>query len=266
VALSRAGRGLAFAALAASVLAATASASALKTKTAQRGKVRATISWRNARFFEAKDVRLRITRSGQTALETVKLGVDRPQTIAVRDLDSDDEAEVIVDFYTGGAHCCFFSRIYGYAGSTYVPVRHVWGNLTYKVRDLNHDGAPELVSADDRFAYVFTAYAFSGFPTRIWEYRSRRLVDVTRSYPALIRRDAARLWKESLRARKADYPDVRGILAAWVADEYLLGREEHAWTTMRSLNRAGVLGGDRGWARGSAYLVKLRKFLESRGY
>ena len=266
MALSRARRGVALAALAATVLAATASASALKTKTAHLGAVRATITWRDARFFEAKDVRLRITRSGQTALDTTKLGVDRPQTIAVRDLDTDGEAEVIVDFYTGGAHCCFFSRIYGYGGSTYVPGSHVWGDLTYKLRDLNHDGAPELTSADDHFAYEFTAYAFSAFPTQIWDYRSRRLVDVTRSYPALIRRDATRLWKESLRARKSDYADVRGILAAWVADQYRLGRQAHAWSTMRSLNRAGVLGGDSAWPRRTAYLAKLKKFLESHGY
>jgi len=249
------------------VVAGAAAASLLHSKTATFGSVRATITWRNARFFEAKDVRLRIARAGVAALDTRSVGLDRPQTIKARDLDADGEPEVLVDFYTGGAHCCFFSQIYRFAGSTYVSARHLWGDLGYVLRDLDGDGTLELQSADDRFAYVFTAYAASAFPIQIWEYEVGRLVDVTRRYPALIRKDAARLWRDSLLRRKdRSFDDVRGILAAWAADEYLLGRSAQAWTTLRRLNRHGVLKGDAPWPHGSAYLRKLQKFLQTRGY
>jgi hypothetical protein len=30
----------------------------------------------------------------------------------VRDLDGDGEPEVLVDFYWGGVHCCFYTDVY----------------------------------------------------------------------------------------------------------------------------------------------------------
>jgi len=44
---------------------------------------------------------------------------------------------------------------------------------------------------------------------------------VTRRYPRLIRRDAAKLWRSY---RKYRTVSSGGILPAWAADEYLLGR------------------------------------------
>src|SRR5436190_4683039 len=140
------------------MVAAPANGATAKSKTARLGDVEATVSWKPARDFEAKDVRLEIRRSGETALHAT-LGRDAPQRIRARDLDGDGEPEVVVDLYTGGAHCCFYSRIYRYAQPSYVALRHDWGDLGYRLRDLDHDGVPELVSADDRFAYAFTAYA-----------------------------------------------------------------------------------------------------------
>src|SRR5215203_4249151 len=165
-------KALACAAAAAVVPVGIAAASPLHSKTATAGSVRATITWRNARYFEAKDLRLRITRSGVPALDTKRLGVDRPQTIRARGLDANGEPEVMVDFYTGGAHCCFYSRLYHFDGSTYVVFKHLWGDFTYGLHDLNGDGAPELQSVHDRFAYAFTSYAASAFPLQIWEYEA----------------------------------------------------------------------------------------------
>ena len=36
----------------------------------------------------------------------------KQDSIRLRDLDADREPEVIVDLFTGGAHCCAFSTIY----------------------------------------------------------------------------------------------------------------------------------------------------------
>ena len=49
-----------------------------------------------------------------------------------------------------------------------------------------------------------------------------RFIDDTKQFPSLIRTDAAARLKELRKARKGD--DVRGVLAAYVADEYLLGK------------------------------------------
>ena len=136
-----------------------------------------------------------ISRRGRTLVDR-KLGPSVPWAIKVRDLDGNGEAEVIADFYTGGAHCCLFSQIYRYTGSRYVPLRHMWGDPSYALRDLNADGLPELVSMDDRFAYAFTSYAGSALPVQAWRYRAGHMTDVTRSFPALVRKNAAMLWKD----------------------------------------------------------------------
>ncbi|MBA3717197.1 MAG: hypothetical protein H0W87_03080 [Actinobacteria bacterium] len=255
-------------AVAALVLASPAAAAPAKMKSAQLGPVRATISWQSAKYFQAKGVQLRIDRDGQTVL-TRKLGPSIPQAIRIRDLDGNGEGEVIADFYTGGAHCCTFSLIYRYAGSGYVAVRHMWGDPSYWLRDLEGDRVPEFVTGDDRFAYAFTSYAGSALPVEVWSYRAGRMTDVTRSFPALVRKDAATLWKEYLAERKGTLPDLRGILAAWMADQYLLGHQAKAWPTLQAINRRGELngfGGDNIWARGNAYLAKLKKFLTNHGY
>ena len=89
---------------------------------------------------------------------------------------------------------------------------------------------------------------------------------MTRQFPTLVRKDAARLWKGYLQQRRSEVPDVRGILAAWMAEQYLLGTEDAGWATMQQLNAKGELDGDGVWAQGDAYLKKLRAFLVKRGY
>ena len=254
--------------LAALALVGVAAASSLKTKTAALGNVRATVSWQPLEYAQAKNVRLVIERDGQTVLSR-KLGSEVPQAIAVRDLNASGEPQVILDLYTGGAHCCFSSSIYRFTGSGYVPLDHTWGDLGYLLRDLNHDGIAEFVSGDDSFAYAFTAYAGSAFPIQIWDYSGTAMTKVTRSYPTLIHDDAQRLWRGYLKQRSSKYSDPRGILAAWMADEYLLGKQAAGWTTMKRLNAKGQfrgIGGGDYWAKNGAYLAKLRRFLVKLGY
>lgn len=259
---------LALLAGAALLLASPAGAASLKSKTAQLGLVRATVSWQPVQYFQANAVRLQIARDGQTVLSR-KLGRAVPQALRVRDLDGNGEPEVIADFYTGGAHCCLFSLIYRYTGSTYAPLRHMWGDPSYGLRDLDHDGKLELVSADDHFAYAFTSYAGSALPLQIWSYRGGRMTVVTRRFPSLVRKDAAALWKEYLAERKSEFPDPRGILAAWMGDRYLLGAKPTGWKTMAQLNAQGEFKGIEGddvWPKNGAYLAKLRTFLTNHGY
>jgi len=228
---------IAVVAVAALVLASAAAAVPIRKKTAHLGAVHATITWQPVRFnIEAKRVHFVISRRGRTLVDK-KLGLSVPWALKVRDLDGNGEPEVIADFYTGGAHCCLFSQIYRYTGSRYVPLRHMWGDPSYALRDVDGDGLRELVTADDRFAYAFTSYAGSALPVQAWRYRAGQMADVTRSFPALVRKDAAMLWQE----RTSEDGDVRGVLAAWMADQYLLGQQDAGWTTLQQINAQGGL-------------------------
>lgn len=215
-----------------------------------------------------RKLRLQITRNSRT-WRSGPLGTSffsRPR-LTVRDLDADGEHEVRIDTYTGGAHCCFQTRFF-----RWLPGRKAYGTtfrnwLDAGYRAVNHDrqGAIELLSSDARFGYVFTAFAASPFPVQIWEFDAGRLRNVSRLFPGRVELDAKRLWRTYVEHRRTD--DVRGVLAAWQADQYLLGREDAGWVELERALKRGELQGPNGfWPTGRRYLRALRAFLVKTGY
>ncbi|UTI66576.1 hypothetical protein NBH00_10280 [Paraconexibacter antarcticus] len=210
------------------------------------GTVTATLSWQ-AGEFAGTSPRLAISRGG-TLVDNFDLGTvcrgcelfpdgaeDRGSfsLLTVADLDSDHEPEVLFETLSGGAHCCQTTRIYRYLGNGGYsrPLSVPWGNAGYVLKDLGHDGRQELVGGDDAFAYAFSSYAASVFPPKIVRYAVGRnglpaVKNVTRSYPAPVRTQAKALLKAIREARpSADGTyEIQGPIAAYVADEYLLGR------------------------------------------
>jgi hypothetical protein len=259
-----------------------AASASVKTETVTRGAVKAVLTYDvGPGVFNVSGTHLAIMRSGVTALDT---DVPEPcngcgimpagstggtaKSLQVADLDGDGEPEVLLDIYTGGAHCCVDTWIYRFNGSSYTGTPAEWGDVGYTLKDLDGDGVPELRSADDRFAYAFTSYAESWFPPRVWQFRAGRLSDVTRRYPSLAKADAKRILRiyHGKNRRKLD---LRGAVAAYVADQYLLGHGSRGWKLVRSAHRQGLLNGlGRGdpWARGARFDRVLRKFLRHNGY
>ena len=66
----------------------------------------------------------------------------KQDSVSLRDLDADREPEVIVDLFTGGAHCCAFSTIYTFEEGTgkYARIRHNWRDAGYRIQDVGRDG------------------------------------------------------------------------------------------------------------------------------
>jgi subtilisin-like proprotein convertase family protein len=244
------------------------------------GPVRAELSYRE-RDFAYRDVRLRVLRRGKPVLDQAipRVGCGscpfwRPVVAGmpvVRDLDRDGEPEILVDAFTGGAHCCTYSVVYRYvrARATYSSRIVQWGNGGYRLADLDRDGAPEFSSTDDRFAYAFTSFVASFEPIRILRYRAGRMLDATRSFPAAVRRDATVLWTQYKRIRRARLHDVRGVFAAYMADKYLLGQQAEGWRQLDAAAARGELGrapSADGYPAGRAFLTRLRAFLRQTGY
>jgi subtilisin-like proprotein convertase family protein len=248
--------------------------------TLARGAVSADLSYRET-HGSYSDIRVAIRRHGRLAFSDAVARVachdcavsglstifdDHP--LKIRDLDGDGEPEVLVDLYTGGAHCCFYSVVFRWDGQRYRGAPILWGDPGYDLRDLNHDGRPELVTEDDRFAYAFTYYAASVLPMRVLHYDRGRFVDATGEFPALVRAEAATLRAEYLKTRGPD-ADVRGILAAYLADEYRLGRAAEGWQLVQEAYRRGDVSAprvDTTWPAGQKYLSALRRFLAQSGY
>jgi hypothetical protein len=265
------------AALCAVVAAAPAPALA-ETETATAGAVTATFTYTKVAETEYTGLKVSISRAGAPPIEIAPAvpnceepycwpgGVGERPSIAASDLDGDGEPEVLLDLYTGGAHCCLELDLLTWDGTAYRQIVHDFADPGYQLKDLDGDGQPELVSADAAFGYAFTSFAFSYFPLQIWHYAAGAFSDVTAKYPNLVRADAARAWKgyrSQLRRPRESEP--RGAIAAWAADRYRLGHRASTLRLLRRLARRGRLPGAPP-KRQAKFVTDLDRFLRRLGY
>ena len=264
--------------IALAALAASASPALATTETATSGSISATLSYDHVQdSFEYTNMQLAISRAGTQVLAgdptfgdcdspyCAPGGFGNRSSVAVEDLDADGEPEVIVDLYTGGAHCCYLSRFYRWNGTTYVSADRNFGDPGYRIADLDGDGVKELITADYRFGYAFTAFAFSVMPIRIYDLRAGSWELVTKRFPDRIRKDAKAAWKTFTKISRNEEP--RGAIAAWTADQLMLGHKRYATRTLNRLVRRHRLPGD-GFAPKSQrkFVRNLLRFLAKRGY
>lgn len=247
-------------------------------QTAQAGGVTATYSYQG-QYPNFGHERLVISQSGKTVYDqpvhshlmcgsTCAPGSDR--SLHLIDLNHTGTDNVVLDLFSGGAHCCTIEQVFTYDATrgTYVMAEHNFGNPGDVLRDLGHDGRYEFVSGDDRFAYRFTDYAASGFPVHILTFAQGRFHDATRAYKHLIAVDA-RAWMKAYRGQARNhYSDSVGLIAAWAADEDLLGHSALVRRTLRREARAGHLNSALYGARdsGTRFIADLMKFLRRSGY
>jgi hypothetical protein len=187
--------------------------------------------------------------------------------VQVVDLEHTGNPDVVLDLYSGGAHCCTVIQIFSFqaATSSYLETERVFGDPDARVVDLGHDGNFEFLTADDSFAYRFTDFAASGLPIEILTFAGGNFTDVTRSYPALVAKDAA-FWLKAFRASgREHYADSVGVIAAWAADEDLLGHVKLVNRYLRAQAAAGHLNAASG-VGGMRFVANLQKFLRRRGY
>ncbi len=207
--------------------------------------------------------------------------------LKVLDLDRDAEPEVHLGNFSGGAHCCFSSLVYRYqpgapgTQGSYALTTHPWGNGAFDLADLDlgQDGGseavPEWISRDDRFAYAFAAYAASFYPIQIWRYGEGSFTDVSRDYPKQVYSDAYSLWLRYRELRQelplpepsqtiTDQTEgqvylsvIRSVLAAYMADKYMLGQEADGWQRLEQLYP---------WSDHPAFITELKHHLRSTGY
>lgn len=208
--------------------------------------------------------RLQIRRGEETLVDErldVEIGICRSHEdgLKVLDLDGDREPEVVLDLFSGGAHCCGFSQIYRYdaAANQYAPTIHFWGHTDRSfLEDLDGDGLPEFLSSDARFAYRFSSFAGSGMPLQVWQYRQGSLIDVTRSFPDRVYDNAYFYWQAYVTAR-SEGGEVKGLLAAYLANKYRLGQAEDGWQRVQQAYQES----DR-----QQFFTQLLTFLQETGY
>lgn len=260
-------------------LLACASVASAEEQTSSRGAVTATFSFESQdEPYGFTDLWLTITRAGQVLYQDAPRAGDCEEpfcfpgggserhSVRVRDLDGDGEPEVLLDLFTGGAHCCLWVRIFAFDGTRYGSLQHNFADPGYRLGDIDDDGVPELVSSDARFAYRYASFAASWFPLRIWKYDRGGLIDVTARYPQCVRADAKRAWhgyRKALRGHNTGEP--RGAISAWAADRYLLGARKSTLRRLQRLARHHWLPGTFPTSQ-KRFVAKLDRDLRRLGY
>jgi hypothetical protein len=161
---------------------------------------------------------------GRKPIRALELGLDQPV--------------VLLGLFSGGAHCCFSDQLYVFdrARDTFTATEKNFFDDDPRLVPLDHGFA--LRGADARVAEAyFTDFAHSGAPFAEWAVTEHGIVDITRRFPAQIAADAARWW----RAFRSDPRNGVGYIAAWAADEDLLGHQSMVASTLAAELRAGRL-------------------------
>jgi hypothetical protein len=242
------------------------------TETASLGATSATFTYEKTGDFTYTGMKLTVTRAGAVAFDGVATtpecedpycapaGVVSGSSLKVADLDGDGEPEVLVDLYTGGAHCCTVTEILRWNGTAYRTATRNFADFGYTL------DAGTFVTGDPRFAYAFASFADSAFPVRLLTFGAAGWRDVTRAHRATLTADAAR-WLKEYRKRRSGTVAL-GVLAAWVADEDRLGATARAKADryLTAELRAGRLKAEQGWPHGKTYISMLRRRLKAWGY
>jgi hypothetical protein len=169
------------------------------------------------------------------SLRTDPTGRDDPRaTVRVMTLDpTTDVPQVILTYFTGGAHCCIATQIAtaDSARNWHVVEAEKLDGEGYGFRDADGDGVYELVSVDNSFLYAFASYASSYAPTRIQKLVGIQLRDVTHEarYQGFLREE---LQEMETRHSNGGSFEPNGYLGPWVAAKALVGEFASAWQTM----------------------------------
>jgi hypothetical protein len=178
---------------------------------------------------------IRISRSGQIIvnemLPSTTYTLNHSIELSVQDLDGDGEAEITVIWYAGGMGGLHDSRIYRYNASqrNYFYNNFIW-RPSISLKDLDNDGISEFVTAE---SHGTSCTACRSRSLKVLRYNQGSMINVTAQFPKQLRDDAFALWKSFRPYQESDgntpLPAQDAILAAYLADKYLLGEAENGW-------------------------------------
>lgn len=169
----------------------------------------------------------------QTLIVREGAGTDPGYTrhIGIGKLDvSDRVPSVILQNFTGGAHCCAVINAVVPLGNKLEVVKFPpfdGDGLREFPTDYDKDGSVDFILSDNSFLYAFSGYAASWPPPKILNVQKGRLVDVS------ARPGFAKLFEDFAKEARAECadrsnPQRNGACAGYVAASARLGRFESA--------------------------------------
>lgn len=148
------------------------------------------------------------------------------------DIDNDGHKEAIVEYFTGGAHCCFEYHFYKKKKKGIKLLgRLLLGNASQPVfKDINNDGKLEILTFDDSFAY-FQELCYACSPTlpMILCYDDKTLYDCTNQFPDILDSEIEKTLKQ-----KEEHPAYRkGLALQYLLLNIIKGENKDVWHGVR---------------------------------
>lgn len=184
--------------------------------------------------------------------------------------------DVLVAWYTGGAHCCTRVKIASLIGRQWGLIDlDEWNTEPdeFPLPRRGPDGVAVLPLWDEDFNYAFASYAFSGVPLKLLRVDRGKIVNVSADpqYRPWILEDMAQ-WQTLCTDPKQD--ERNGFCAAYAADAAHAGQLDQAWPVVMQNAQDEKQSFCRTYSRGHCqdavkfehYADALRWFLQQRGY
>ncbi len=109
------------------------------------------------------------------------------------DITQEGYPDAIVETYSGGAHCCFSTRVYQLGPQLKKLLQTPESNCGGNFEDLDGDGVYEYSTCDDSFAYRYCSYADSYKVRAVLKYDpGAGYYAASNQYPGLFAEDIAR--------------------------------------------------------------------------
>jgi hypothetical protein len=156
------------------------------------------------------------------------------------DVTGEGNPDVILQVFTGGAHCCFSTVVYDLGASLTKVLETPLSNCGGGFEDLDGDGVMEYRTCDDLFAYRYCGFASSPMAEVVLQYEAGRgYVPASPRFPEIYAQTLAqhREWAESADPEAGDELDGTTKCAVlWPVLDYLyMGDPAQAWAELDRL-------------------------------
>ncbi len=203
-----------------------------------KGNIKATLTYKESKTESGEGAKVPIVTvfadDKQVAqLEGEESGLsDPPVSVQIAEIDpANSNTEVVVSFYTGGAHCCSDTKLVtsGKDGSSWKTVEvGEFDGSPLLASDLVGDRTYVFATRDNAFLYTFACYACSTAPLKILAIENGEVKNVSGD-PRF--RPAHEAYLKSIITEVPD-EDLNGFLAGYVGEKILLGEGKKAWKLM----------------------------------
>ena len=152
------------------------------------------------------------------------------------DITGDGYLDLVLETYSGGAHCCFSSIVYELGPSLDRALQTREGNCGGDFEDLDGDGVLEFITCDDVFSYVYCSFAGSPLVKVILVYQpGQGYLPASSRFAHLYADDIIRHTEQAKKMSVESYESPECQVLPLVLDYLYSGQPEKAWSELDRL-------------------------------